>query len=52
MVLVWIVDDGTLEVLGEDVANDPDRKVRLLKNQGRGARGLDALLQHLVSLKR
>jgi len=52
VVLVWIVDDGTLEVLGEDVANDPDRKVRLLKKPGPGRARSQRASPALCSLKR
>ena len=49
--LIGVVHDGPLEVLGEDVTHDTDRKVRLLENQRRRARALDPLLEHLVQLE-
>ena len=49
--LLGVVDDGALEVGGEDVAHDPDREVGLLEDEARRGRGLDALLEDLVQLE-
>ena len=51
MVLPLVVDDRALEVLGEDVAHDTHRKVRLLEDQGGRGRVRHALLQDLVELE-
>ena len=51
MVLLLVVDDRALEVLGEDVAHDAHRQVRLLEDQRRRRRRLDALLEDLVELE-
>ena len=51
VVLLLVVDDRALEVLGEDVAHDADRQVRLLEDERRRRRGLDALLEDLVELE-
>src|SRR3954451_21447540 len=51
VVLLLVVDDRALEVLGEDVAHDADRQVRLLEHERRRGRGLDALLEDLVELE-
>ena len=51
MVLVRVVDDGALEVLGEDVAHDAHREVGLLEDERRRARLRDARLEHLVELE-
>ena len=51
MVLPGVVDHGALEVLGEDVAHDADREVRLLEDERRGVGLLDAAVEHLVELE-
>ena len=51
MVLALVVDDRALEVLGEDVAHDTHREVRLLEDQGGRRRVRHALLRDLVELE-
>lgn len=51
LVLLLVVDDRALEVVGEDVAHDADREVRLLEGEIRRLRLLDAVAQHVVELE-
>ena len=49
--LLGVVDDGALEVGGEDVAYDADREVGLLEDERRRLSLGDALLEHLAELE-
>jgi hypothetical protein len=49
-VLLGVVDHGAVELLGQHVAQDADREVGLLEDQGGGLDLLGAALHHLVQL--
>ena len=51
MMLARVVDDGPLEVLGEDVAHDAHGEVGLLEDERRRTGLGDARLEHLVQLE-